>query len=192
VQVLAAGADGTATCGGARLLVTDGNDFLADPSLTHEVFGPSSLIVRVRDTAQIAQILESLQGQLTATLHLDEADYPLAASLLPILERKAGRILANGWPTGVEVSRSMVHGGPFPDQRPAHHFRRRHGHPPLPAPRLLPGNSRRHPPARPQGLKPPKPPPPRIRLTPMPRLPRLRGHYTSNRVTLRLSRCVMH
>jgi hypothetical protein len=114
VQVLAAGADGTATCGGARLLVTDGNDFLADPSLTHEVFGPSSLIVRVRDTAQIAQILESLQGQLTATLHLDEADYPLAASLLPILERKAGRILANGWPTGVEVSRSMVHGGPFP------------------------------------------------------------------------------
>jgi alpha-ketoglutaric semialdehyde dehydrogenase len=55
-----------------------------------------------------------MEGQLTATLQLDPADHETARPLLPILERKAGRILANGWPTGVEVSYAMVHGGPFP------------------------------------------------------------------------------
>lgn len=114
VAVLAAGADGSAQCGGARLLSVDADDLLANPALTHEVFGPSSLVIRCKDADQVVEVLEGLEGQLTATLHLDEADYGLAAPLLPILERKAGRILANGWPTGVEVSRSMVHGGPFP------------------------------------------------------------------------------
>src|SRR5258708_2652453 len=52
--------------------------------------------------------------QLTGTLHMDEADHDLARSLLPVLERKAGRILVNGFPTGVEVGHAMVHGGPFP------------------------------------------------------------------------------
>src|SRR5262249_33006189 len=59
-------------------------------------------------------VITGLEGQLTAALHLDEADYALAARLLPALERKAGRILANGWPTGVEVAPAMVHGGPYP------------------------------------------------------------------------------
>ena len=59
-------------------------------------------------------VAEHLSGQLTATLHLDEADHALARKLLPILERKAGRILANGYPNNVEVSHAMVHGGPFP------------------------------------------------------------------------------
>ncbi len=57
---------------------------------------------------------ERLEGQLTATLHLDAADIDSARRLLPVLERKAGRILVNGWPTGVEVCDAMVHGGPFP------------------------------------------------------------------------------
>lgn len=114
VSVLAAGADGSAQCGAARLLAVDAAALLANPALTHEVFGPSSLVIRCQDAGQIVAVLESLEGQLTATLHMDEADYALAAPLLPILERKVGRILANGWPTGVEVSRSMVHGGPFP------------------------------------------------------------------------------
>jgi len=118
VAVLAAGADSqgenAGQCGAARLLSVDADDLLANPALTHEVFGPSSLVIRCKDAAQIVEVLEGLEGQLTATLHLDEADYALAAPLLPILERKVGRILANGWPTGVEVSRSMVHGGPFP------------------------------------------------------------------------------
>lgn len=59
-------------------------------------------------------MLAGLEGQLTITLHLDDADVAAAQPLLPLLERKAGRILANGWPTGVEVSPAMVHGGPFP------------------------------------------------------------------------------
>jgi NADP-dependent aldehyde dehydrogenase len=70
--------------------------------------------VRCADAEELAQVLRGLEGQLTATLHLDEADEVLAANLLPILERKVGRILANGWPTGVEVAHAMVHGGPFP------------------------------------------------------------------------------
>jgi NADP-dependent aldehyde dehydrogenase len=60
------------------------------------------------------QLAEHLEGQLTATLQLDADDLPLARRLLPVLERKAGRILANGFPTGVEVSHAMVHGGPWP------------------------------------------------------------------------------
>ena len=64
--------------------------------------------------AQMRAIAESLEGQLTATLLLDEQDVEIAAGLLPILERKVGRILANGFPTGVEVTSAMVHGGPFP------------------------------------------------------------------------------
>jgi 2,5-dioxopentanoate dehydrogenase len=60
------------------------------------------------------QVARSLDGQLTCTLHLDDADIDLAAALLPILERKAGRVLANGFPTGVEVCDAMVHGGPYP------------------------------------------------------------------------------
>jgi len=66
------------------------------------------------DEADMAEVAGALEGQLTATLHLDPADHALAARLLPVLEDKAGRILANGWPTGVEVCHAMVHGGPFP------------------------------------------------------------------------------
>jgi NADP-dependent aldehyde dehydrogenase len=55
-----------------------------------------------------------MEGQLTITLHMDAQDEPVALALLPLLERKAGRILVNGFPTGVEVSHAMVHGGPFP------------------------------------------------------------------------------
>lgn len=60
------------------------------------------------------RIARSLHGQLTCTLHLDAGDTGLARGLMPILERKAGRVLANGFPTGVEVAEAMVHGGPYP------------------------------------------------------------------------------
>ncbi|RZJ95047.1 MAG: aldehyde dehydrogenase (NADP(+)), partial [Novosphingobium sp.] len=66
------------------------------------------------DEVELAAVVAGLEGQLTATLHMDAADEPLAGRLLPLLERKAGRVLANGWPTGVEVCHAMVHGGPFP------------------------------------------------------------------------------
>jgi len=96
------------------LFETTAKSFAADPSLAHEIFGPTSLVVRCPDVESLIGLLEELEGQLTATLHLTPEDHGLARRLLPVLERKAGRIIANGWPTGVEVCAAMVHGGPFP------------------------------------------------------------------------------
>jgi 2,5-dioxopentanoate dehydrogenase len=115
VQLLAQGADAALPCAAqACLYATDAQDFLANPMLHAEIFGPSSLLVRCRDAAQMLAVAEHLEGQLTATVHASGADREQATALLPILERKAGRILFNGFPTGVEVSHAMVHGGPFP------------------------------------------------------------------------------
>jgi len=96
------------------LFVTTGKDWLADDTLGEEVFGPLGMIIVAADADELTAIATSLKGQLTCTLHMDDADSDFARSLLPILERKAGRILANGFPTGVEVCDSMVHGGPYP------------------------------------------------------------------------------
>ncbi len=114
VATLAVGEGGEAMQSGAALFRSSATDFLANPALAGEVFGAASLIVVCRDVSELLAVLESLEGQLTATLHMDSVDEALAARLLPLLERKAGRILANGWPTGVEVCHAMVHGGPFP------------------------------------------------------------------------------
>ncbi|HEV7369930.1 MAG TPA: aldehyde dehydrogenase (NADP(+)) [Arenibaculum sp.] len=105
--------DGANACQ-AALFATDVESFLADPALHREVFGASSLIVRCAGIGDMCRAAEALEGQLSATIHLDEADHGDARALLPILERRAGRILANGWPTGVEVGHAMVHGGPYP------------------------------------------------------------------------------
>jgi alpha-ketoglutaric semialdehyde dehydrogenase len=96
-----------------QLFVTDARTFLADESLQEEIFGPASLVVTVDDTAEMAEILAGLEGQLTVTIHSD-GDEPGAQALLDAAELRAGRVLFNGWPTGVEVGHAMVHGGPFP------------------------------------------------------------------------------
>jgi alpha-ketoglutaric semialdehyde dehydrogenase len=115
VQEVARGAIGDGVNRGrGALFQTDLKSFLGDPKLAQEVFGAASLIVRCPDEAGLVAAIAPLEGQLTATLQLDPDDAPLAARLVPELELKAGRILANGWPTGVEVSPAMVHGGPFP------------------------------------------------------------------------------
>jgi len=98
----------------AALFLTNAKSFLADEALSHEVFGASAIVIACHSIEVMMEVAQKLEGQLTATLQLDEGDYPLARKLLPVLERKAGRILANQWPTGVEVSHAMVHGGPFP------------------------------------------------------------------------------
>lgn len=103
-----------ANCAPGALFVTDAASFIRDQKLGHEVFGVSSLVIRCASVAEMATVAEHLEGQLTATLHVVDADAAATRTLLPVLERKVGRILANGWPTGVEVSHSMVHGGPFP------------------------------------------------------------------------------
>lgn len=88
--------------------------FLADTVLGHEVFGAASLVVRCANLAEVAQVVAALEGQLTATIHMDADDNADSASLLPLLQAKVGRVLANAWPTGVEVCPAMVHGGPYP------------------------------------------------------------------------------
>lgn len=96
------------------LYETDGDTWLANHALGEEVFGPLGLIVRTKGADQMQKIARALDGQLTATIQMDDGDTELASRLMPILERKAGRILANGFPTGVEVADAMVHGGPYP------------------------------------------------------------------------------
>lgn len=97
-----------------NLFQTSAGHFMSDHDLGEEVFGPLGLIVRAGSIDEMDQLARNLSGQLTVTLHMDDADLPVAQSLLPVLERKAGRILVNGFPTGVEVVDSMVHGGPYP------------------------------------------------------------------------------
>lgn len=99
---------------GPVLLETTGAVFRSNHALQEEVFGPFGTIVRVRDAAELKAMAVAVEGQLTTTLHMDDADTALAKELLPLLERKAGRLLFNGFPTGVEVVDSMVHGGPYP------------------------------------------------------------------------------
>ncbi len=98
----------------ARLFSVGAADFLTNPALHQEMFGPAALLVRCSDNAQLRQVLSSVEGQLTVAIHFNEADQALVAELLPIAKRKAGRVLANGFGTGVEVSPAMVHGGPYP------------------------------------------------------------------------------
>lgn len=98
----------------ARLLTTDAATFLGDPALHQEMFGPAALVVRCASLDQLAQVLRTVEGQLTVALHFNAADHDAVRGLLPSAMDKAGRVLANGFGTGVEVSPAMVHGGPWP------------------------------------------------------------------------------
>ncbi|OLT43996.1 2,5-dioxovalerate dehydrogenase [Saccharomonospora sp. CUA-673] len=96
------------------LFATDADRFVGDEALQQEVFGSAGIVVRCKDVDQLHAVADALEGQLTATVHTGPGDERLAADLLPALELLAGRVLFNGWPTGVEVGHAMVHGGPFP------------------------------------------------------------------------------
>ena len=97
----------------SALFQTDATNFLAS-DLGAEIFGPTTLLVRHSIRDQILEIARSLEGQLTATIHGTEQDLRDFADLVAILENKAGRLVFNGFPTGVEVCHAMVHGGPYP------------------------------------------------------------------------------
>ena len=115
VQLVANGSqEGPGCAARAALYQCDAATFLANPALEEEIFGPVSLMIACRNEDEILAVTRHLEGQLTATVHAVESDHALAGALLPLLERKVGRILFNGFPTGVEVSYAMVHGGPFP------------------------------------------------------------------------------
>ncbi|HKJ63090.1 MAG TPA: aldehyde dehydrogenase (NADP(+)), partial [Hyphomicrobiales bacterium] len=96
------------------LFQSTGKAWLANEELGEEVFGPLGIVITVENEDEMTAVAHSIVGQLTVTLHMDAGDTTLASRLMPILERKAGRLLANGFPTGVEVCDSMVHGGPYP------------------------------------------------------------------------------
>lgn len=99
---------------GPSLFETDAPTFLRNDKLAAEIFGPSTLLVRHSSREQLLDIARNLEGHLTATLHGTEADLRDYADLIAILETKVGRLIFNGYPTGVEVCHAMVHGGPFP------------------------------------------------------------------------------
>ncbi len=99
---------------GPNLYETSAASYLQDHALGEEVFGPLGLVVRVAGPDDMLDLARGFEGQLTATLHMDDGDTALGRRLTPVLERKAGRVLVNGFPTGVEVADAMVHGGPYP------------------------------------------------------------------------------
>jgi len=96
------------------LFVVDADRYLGNRALSEEVFGPASIVVRGVTPDLLPRVIEELEGQLTASLHADSEDSAVAGPALELLEQRAGRIVVNGWPTGVEVGEATVHGGPFP------------------------------------------------------------------------------
>lgn len=93
---------------------TSAVEFRNTPDLNEEIFGPTTLLIRSNDHEELLQVARSLEGQLTASVHGTERDLVEYADLIAILETKAGRLIFNGFSTGVEVCPSMVHGGPYP------------------------------------------------------------------------------
>ena len=93
---------------------TSAQTFLENRELHHEIFGPSTIVIRSDSQSELEQVARGLEGSLTATLHGTEGDLREHSALVKILKRKAGRIIFNGYPTGVEVCEAMQHGGPYP------------------------------------------------------------------------------
>lgn len=99
---------------GAALFQTTLASFLHDDSLMDEIFGPATLLVTYEKLDELRAAFARLEGQLAATVHTVDDELETASSILSLLEHKAGRLILNGFPTGVEVCHAMVHGGPFP------------------------------------------------------------------------------
>ncbi|MCX5661173.1 MAG: aldehyde dehydrogenase (NADP(+)) [Planctomycetota bacterium] len=114
-------ADPARTQAGPIVFRTDATAFLANPDLSEEVFGPATVVVACPKEGDLAAIARGLEGQLTATIHGTEDDLKKNAELVAILQDKAGRLIFNAFPTGVEVSPAMNHGGPFPATTDPHY-----------------------------------------------------------------------
>ena len=110
----AADADPERTEAAAWVLTTDAATFAADATLAHEVFGPATLVVRAPDVDALIDLARGLDGQLTASIHATDDDLAQHGSLVLALERIAGRLVFDGYPTGVEVAHATHHGGPYP------------------------------------------------------------------------------
>ncbi|NRA22175.1 MAG: aldehyde dehydrogenase (NADP(+)) [Oceanospirillaceae bacterium] len=106
--------DSAASQAQVALFSVDATDYLANQDLEEEVFGPSTLVIACNDEAQMLEVAASMKGHLTGAIFAEEADQAAAAKLLPILQQRIGRVLFNGYGTGVELSSAMSHGGPYP------------------------------------------------------------------------------
>jgi NADP-dependent aldehyde dehydrogenase len=106
--------DAKKTHGEPVIVCTDAKNFRKHPELAEEVFGPFAVLISAQTMTELEEVAENLEGQLTATVHGTSNDLQQAKRLLQILERKAGRLIVNGFPTGVEVCPAMNHGGPYP------------------------------------------------------------------------------
>jgi alpha-ketoglutaric semialdehyde dehydrogenase len=96
------------------LLQTTAEQFMKNSLLEEEVFGPATIIITAADREQLMEAAAALKGHLTATVHCTGKELEEYADLVSLLENKVGRLIFNGYPTGVEVCPSMHHGGPFP------------------------------------------------------------------------------
>ena len=114
VRVAGAGSAGGSNAPAPEVVSVDTAVFAATPSLAEEVFGAFGVVVRYGSVDELLSVVGGLEGQLTATVHAARSDDEAAARLLPVLADRAGRIVWGGWPTGVEVTHAMVHGGPWP------------------------------------------------------------------------------
>lgn len=92
----------------------NGKAFLSDQSLREEIFGPATIFVLCQTMEEMREVLNGLEGQLTATIHAEKADEILLKKLTQVIVQKSGRVIFGGYPTGVEVCHAMQHGGPFP------------------------------------------------------------------------------
>jgi 2,5-dioxopentanoate dehydrogenase len=108
------GPAGHGAAGGAAVFSVPIEKFAANHELEEEIFGPTTLLVHYGAASELVDVAKKLHGHLTATIHGTEEDLREAAELVRVLETKVGRLLFNGYPTGVEVCHAMVHGGPFP------------------------------------------------------------------------------
>jgi len=116
LKTIAKGTSGDSTASQAQvaLFSVDASDYLANAELEEEVFGPSTLVISCDDEAQMMAVAASMKGHLTAAIFAVDADQAAAATLLPILQQRIGRVLFDGYGTGVELSSAMSHGGPYP------------------------------------------------------------------------------
>jgi NADP-dependent aldehyde dehydrogenase len=101
-------------CGQPTLMTVSAADFIANPELSEEMFGPASLLIKCKNLTELQQAIAALRGQLTGTIHAADGEMADYDELIDLLSQRVGRLLINGFPTGVEVCHAMVHGGPFP------------------------------------------------------------------------------
>lgn len=110
----ASSAKGDTTQGRPVIASAPGHAYLNNPALAEEVFGPFSLIIKCKDIMELQRVIDHTHGQLTATLVADDSEIQKNRNILDALMEKAGRLIINGVPTGVEVCPAMQHGGPYP------------------------------------------------------------------------------